>query len=214
MRTPENPEAIVFVDGQNLYKAAREAFGYTYPNYNVLKIAQEICSQEGWKLKQVRFYTGMPGPEEKSIWNQFWTAKLLGMSRAGVYTFTRPLRYRTRVVTLPDGTQHSILTKEEKGIDVRIALDVTRLGHAKDYDVGVILSQDQDFHEVAKEIRTIAKAQERWIKLASAFPQSPASRNRRGINDTDWIPISKSMYEKCIDPRDYRRTDPSGGPTT
>ena len=26
----------------------------------------------------------------------------------------------------------------------------------------------------------------------------------RGIDATDWIPISKSTYDECIDPRDYR----------
>jgi hypothetical protein len=34
--------AIAFVDGQNLYHAAREAFGYTYPNYNVKTLAQTM----------------------------------------------------------------------------------------------------------------------------------------------------------------------------
>lgn len=28
--------AVTFIDGQNLFHAAREAFGYIYPNYDVL----------------------------------------------------------------------------------------------------------------------------------------------------------------------------------
>jgi len=28
-------KAILFIDGQNLFYAAKEAFGYTYPNYDV-----------------------------------------------------------------------------------------------------------------------------------------------------------------------------------
>jgi len=39
---------------------------------------------------------------------------------------------------------------------------------------------------VAMEIREIAKEQNRWIKIASAFPYSPTTRNRRGIERTDW----------------------------
>jgi len=38
-QAPANPRAIAFVDGQNLFNAAKEAFGYTYPNYDVLKLA-------------------------------------------------------------------------------------------------------------------------------------------------------------------------------
>ena len=87
---------------------------------------------------------------------------------------------------------------------MRIALDVIALAHRREYDVALVMSQDQDLSEVAEEIRTIAQEQQRWIKIASAFPQSPASRNRRGINKTDWIRIDRELYDKCIDRRDYR----------
>ena len=40
---PAEQRAIVFVDGQNLFHAAREAFGYTYPSYNVSGLARELC---------------------------------------------------------------------------------------------------------------------------------------------------------------------------
>ncbi|MDE2926223.1 MAG: hypothetical protein OXT71_07495 [Acidobacteriota bacterium] len=39
---------------------------------------------------------------------------------------------------LPEGTQHSFLTGEEKGIDVRIALDVIALAHRREYDVAAV----------------------------------------------------------------------------
>mgnify|MGYP001607526651 FL=1 len=41
--------------------------------------------------------------------------------------------------------------------------------------------------EVAREIREVARHQDRWIKIASAFPVSPVTQNRKGINCTDWI---------------------------
>ena len=113
--------AVAFIDGQNLYHAARESFGYTYPNF-----------------------------------------------------------------------------------DVRIAIDVIRMAHHKDYDVALIFSQDQDLLEVAKEIRTISQEQDRWIKVACAFPLSPTTLNRRGIDRTDWIQIDRAIYDACLDKRDYR----------
>ena len=87
---------------------------------------------------------------------------------------------------------------------MRIALDVIRLAHRRDYDVALVMSQDQDLSEVADEIRRIAREQQRWIKIASAFPHSPASRNPRGINKTDWIRIDRALYDRCLDPRDCR----------
>ena len=88
---------------------------------------------------------------------------------------------------------------------MRIALDVIALAHRREYDVALVMSQDQDLSEVAEEIRTIAQEQRQWIKIASAFPQSPASCNRRGINKTDWVRIDRKLYDKCLDRRDCRR---------
>ena len=46
--------------------------------------------------------------------------------------------------------------------------------------------------EVADEVRAMRREQGRWIKIACAFPISGISRNRRGINKTDWIPIDRA----------------------
>jgi uncharacterized LabA/DUF88 family protein len=201
---PLEKRATVFVDGQNLFHAAKEAFGYPYPNYDVLELAKAVCLARDWQLAESRFYTGIPDPTDDPFWHHFWTAKLATMGRQGVEIFARTLRYRNRRVRLPDGTIHSFLAGEEKGIDVRIALDVIRLAHQRSYDVAVVLSQDQDLSEVAQEIRIIASEQKRWIKMASAFPVSPTTRNRRGIEKTDWIPIDRATYDSCLDRRDYR----------
>ena len=200
---PALKRAIAFFDGQNLFHSARESFGYTYPNYDVLKLATAVCGDGGWNLSQTRFYTGIPDPVDDPKWNGFWTSKLAVMGRQGVHVFSRPLRYRNRTVTLPDGTKQAYLAGEEKGIDVRIALDVISLAHSKDYDVALIFSQDQDLSEVAREIRAIAHEQNRWIKLACAFPFSPTTKNRRGIDMTDWIKVSRATYDGCLDRRDY-----------
>jgi len=37
---------VAFIDGQNLYHSARESFGYTYPNYDVVALSRAI-RQEG-----------------------------------------------------------------------------------------------------------------------------------------------------------------------
>lgn len=78
------------------------------------------------------------------------------------------------------------------------------MGHRKEYDVALVFSQDQDLSEVAAEVRVISAEQARWIKITCAFPVSPAARNRRGINSTDWIQIDRAAYDTCIDARDYR----------
>lgn len=165
---PSVKRAIAFFDGQNLYHAVRVAFGYTYPNYDVKALAQSLCTARGWQLEQVRFYTGVPDATDNVFWSGFWAAKLLVLSRQGVWTFSRPLRYRNQTVKLPDGTAHAFLAAEEKGVDVRIALDVIRMAHRREYDVALVFSQDQDLSEVAGEVRVISTEQARWIKIAPA----------------------------------------------
>lgn len=207
---PPVKRAIAFIDGQNLFHSVRGAFGYNFPNFGPKALAARVCAGKGWQLDSVRFYTGVPDATDNAFWSQFWAAKLLAMSRQGVVTYSRPLRYRNKQVKLPDGSTHAYLTAEEKGIDVRIALDVIALAHRSVCDVALIFSQDQDLSEVAEEVRVIAKEQNRWIKVASAYPSSPAATNRRGINKTDWIPIDRATYDACIDTYDYRpKTNPA-----
>jgi uncharacterized LabA/DUF88 family protein len=199
---PSNPKAIAFFDGQNLFHAVKQSFGYTYPNYDPVKLAAAVCQQQGWQLVETRFYTGVPDAADDARWHRFWKKKLGSLGRRGVVVYARQLRYRMKHVTLPDGSVHQFRAGEEKGIDVRIAIDVISLAHRKAYDVAVIFSQDQDLSEAAEEIRQLAREQGRWIKIASAYPAG--AYNRRGINKTDWITIDRATYDACRDPRDYR----------
>jgi len=205
MRTePVEKRVFTFIDGQNLYHAVKEAFGYTYPNYDVLLLAEMICRKKGWVSQKVNFYTGIPNESDDKMWHHFWEGKLADMGKKGVKTVSRSLRYSNERVTLPDGREITVLAGREKGIDVRIALDVVRMARHDLFDVALIFSQDQDLSEVAKEVREISREQDRWIKVACAFPVSPTVENPRGINGTDWIPIDRKTYELCLDPLDYR----------
>ena len=157
---PQEPvvkRTIAFVDGQNLYHMARKAFGYNYPNYDVQKLAQVVCDAKGWDLLRVHFYTGIPDPSDNAFWHGFWTRKLATMGRRGVTVYSRPLVYRNKTVTLPGGGTHTFLSGEEKGIDVRLALEVIDLAHRQEYDVALIFSQDQDLTELAELVRTVAR---------------------------------------------------------
>jgi uncharacterized LabA/DUF88 family protein len=205
---PALKRAIVFVDGQNLFYGAKEAFGYDFPNYDIQKLASTICKAQAWNLIGIQFYTGVPDPTDDAPKNAFWTAKLAAMGRQAIKVFSRSLRYRNKTIRLPDGKTHTVLTGEEKGIDVRIALDVIGMAFRNEYDVAVIFSQDQDLSEVADEIRIISRHQKRWIRIACAYPMSPTRINRRGINNSQWIQIDRPTYDACIDPKDYRPLKP------
>jgi uncharacterized LabA/DUF88 family protein len=208
-QTPKPVRAMAFFDGQNLFHCAKEAFGYKYPNYDVHALATAVCAAKGWECSGVRFYTGVPDAADNPLWSHFWNAKGAQLGRQGVHVYTRPLRYRNKQFKLPDGSTYTFLDGDEKGIDVRIALDVIALAHKRAYDVALLFCRDQDLSEVADEIRLMAQEQKRWLKIASAYPYSPAVKRWRGIDKTDWIKIDRITYDSCIDPRDYRPKPPS-----
>jgi uncharacterized LabA/DUF88 family protein len=201
---PNPIRAVSFFDGQNLYHSAKAAFGYRFPNYDPLALSKAICASKGWQLEQARFYTGVPDATDNPFWNHFWVAKGAQMGREGVHVFTRPLRYRNKQITLPDGSIHTFLDGDEKGIDVRLALDVISLANQRRYDVALLFCRDQDLSELADEVKTISREQNRWIKAASAYPYSAVVSNFRGIDGTEWVRIERAVYDTCLDARDYR----------
>jgi uncharacterized LabA/DUF88 family protein len=203
---PAVKRTIAFVDGQNLFHNARNAFGYSFPNYDVQKLARAVCAARGWTLERVQFYTGVPSSGDNGFWHSFWSNKLAMMGRRGVAVYSRPLVYRNKTIEVPGFGPYRFLAGEEKGIDVRLALDALDAAHQGQLDVALIFSQDQDLSELASLIRQVARSQDRWIKIASAFPDCTGASNRRGINGTDWCPIDRATYDACIDLRDYRPT--------
>lgn len=207
--SPAHPQstgcrAIAFVDGQNLFRSAKEAFGYTWPNYDVGRLAAAICEREGWILAETRFYTGVPELADDPFWHNFWAAKLRHMGRTMTVVFRRPLRYSSIEVVLPDGNTKVIRKAREKGIDVRIALDMVRAARERRGNVLLVFSQDQDLTEAVEEVKLISRASKANIRVACAYPVGLTSKNTRGIEKTDWIMIDKTMYDACIDPNDYR----------
>lgn len=106
---PPIKRTVAFIDGQNLFFAAREAFGYTCPNYDFPALAKAVCDAHNWELSQTRFYTGIPDSSDNPFWNHFWARKLLHLSRQGVHVFNLSLRYRNKTVKLPDGSMHAFL---------------------------------------------------------------------------------------------------------
>ena len=185
-----------------IFHCVKKAFGgYRYPNYDIKKMVHCVCKKQGWgNPVSIHFYTGIPKRNISPEWHNFWRRKLEGMKRERFY---RPLFYSGREVA-SGGSSKKALAGREKGIDVRLALDITRAVSEDTCDVVVIFSQDQDFSEVAKEVRYISNREGRWIKIASAFRVSSEHDNNSGINYTYWIRIDKKMYDECIDPKDCR----------
>lgn len=197
---------MAFFDVQNLFRHAKDAFqvtpgdGYHHPNFDPKKLHEKVAASLGYKPNLTRFYTGVPPQSESEMWSGYWSNRVLSLKRGGVVVETRPLRYHVEELT--DGTLWKV--PQEKGIDIRISLDLVSAARRKEFDVAIVFSQDQDLAEAVTEVKAIAKEQQRQIKIVSAFPESLNSSVKRGIDKTTWFMFDKTFYDACLDPRDYR----------
>ncbi|WP_165927451.1 MULTISPECIES: NYN domain-containing protein [Burkholderia] len=193
---------MAFFDVQNLYRHAKDAYGdgYHHPNFDPLKLHQKVAAHFSFVPNLTRFYTGVPIQSESELWSGYWNNRVLALKRAKVMVETRKLKYHQEEML--DGTFRSVA--QEKGIDVRIALDLVRCARKKEFDAAIIFSQDQDLAEAVKEMKEIAREQQRSIKIISAYPKSADASALRGIDKTDWFSIEKAFYDACLDNHDYR----------
>lgn len=114
---PKKKRTIVFIDGQNLYYVAKEAFGYIYPNYDVNLLSKKICSSQGWDIEKIRFYTGIPDLQDDNFWHDFWHNKLTRMGQDGIKIFSRPLRYHNQTFKCPSCSKiHTSLVAMKKAL--------------------------------------------------------------------------------------------------
>ena len=130
--------AIVFLDYQNVYMSAREAFypsPSTEPHWegqiDPLALGELMieCSPFERALAGVRIYRGIPNATKDSKGYGACRRQISAWSRSTkTPVVTRPLRY-------PRTWPHH--KPEEKGIDVSLAVDFVLMAVQGDYDVGI-----------------------------------------------------------------------------
>ena len=189
---------VVFIDGQNLFHLAKRAWAYghppqsslyDWPSYDVEKLANALVYRRTGRFNgDSVLYRGSRSAYRQRRWHWLWSNKLRMLSSRGIYVF------RGQVGS---GGQ-------EKGVDVSLAIDLVRATYEQRYEVAMIVSQGRDFGPAVQLAKDVALGQGRSLIYESCFPLGHGSSSRRGIPGTDWMPIDKSLYDSCIDPRDYR----------
>lgn len=150
----------VFIDWQNTYKTAREAFGWRdfpneYGNYSPYQLARILAAGNGraaaGQLVRVNVHRGLPSPKhdrEGYAANRRQSAAWMKENPSLVIPRLRPLRY-SRVANEPP---------REKGVDVELANAAVEWIFTKQCDVAVIFSHDTDLVPVVEMIRRVGGA--------------------------------------------------------
>ena len=79
---------------------------------------------------------------------------------------------------------------QEIVIDTHMAQDLIRLTLNQQMDMVLVFSHDQDFAEVASELRVISIKTDYVAEITSTFPKSELANNKRcanGFDCFDWL---------------------------
>ena len=174
-----NARALVFVDGQNAYKACERLFrhGPCHP----LLLADRVSA--GRTLVGVRYYSGVHDPTVDGPGRSRADRRHNLMRSVGVTVIERPLRYRwewgfdPKLLPNPkknQGQQIQVTVTpyqrpREKGIDLSIGLDVIDLALRGAMDVAVIISSDTDLCEAARATHQATTSRGRVSVEAAVF---------------------------------------------
>lgn len=212
MLTRPNPlRVMLFIDGQNLYGSCLRHFGHGYCHPHLL--AQELL--QGRELAGVRFYSGIHDPRLNPVANAALNRRLEALRKQGVWTFTHPLKYSEQEVVDHSTAlcSHGFCKVDvrqrgrEKGIDLRIGLDMLRLARQGQYDVAILVTQDTDLNQAVDELILLRDELGLWLACETAYPYNPDSGhpNFRLRSCRRWHLIDQPMFDRIRDDTDYTR---------
>jgi uncharacterized LabA/DUF88 family protein len=194
----------LFVDAQNVYQGARQCFHagvtahYTDGQIDPLALGNLICDRPPpgltRTLSEVRIYTGRPESTKEPKTYGAHMRQCEAWERAGAIVIPRTLRYpgdwpKTRA--------------EQKGVDVKLAIDFIAGAIDSRYDVGIVFSTDTDLRPALEFVSDRFKQYPR--AEAAAWRGSGANRalTVAGSRST-WVHyLNYDDYLAVRDPTDY-----------
>jgi NYN domain len=201
---------VVFLDWQNVYRSAREAFcGLQAPHWegqvNPVRLAQHLAADSPFdrQLKQVLIYRGQPDAS-KDRKGYASCSRQVGIWRQSplVSVTTRTLRY-------PHGWPNPYQPGErpqEKGIDVALAIDFVVMAVRREYEVGILMSTDTDLKPALEAVAALTSSTGQRAEVAAW--SVPGRHDRRlAISSRNlychWM--GENVYNQVADAADYSK---------
>lgn len=166
-------KAFIFIDGSNFYFKLKEMSQnldkrYSLLNFNFRKFCEWLTGEN--ELLEIRYYLGAIKREnnnEKSETMYANQQKLIGKLQQQKINITMG-----QLIKHPDKTYH------EKGVDVRLAVEMIRFARENKYNIAYLISSDTDLVPAVEEIRAFGKeACYVGISKGQSFGLSKASNN-------------------------------------
>lgn len=145
-------KAIVFIDGNNFYFRLKDLSAQIDGKYSLLEF--DFFQFAKWlvgnsKLVQIRYYIG-------ALKRQKGNEKSEKMY-ADQQKLMAKLQQQNISVILGQLIQHPDKTFHEKGVDVRLAVEMIRLARENSYDIAYLISSDTDLVAAVEEVHSFNK---------------------------------------------------------
>lgn len=193
---------VLFIDYQNVYKTAREAFHsrsapHWYGQIDPVALGELIVARSPFErtLSGVRIYRGIQDSAKDP--------KGYAASRRQITAWSRYMRVEvlTRTLRYPSGWPRE--KPMEKGIDVSLALDYALMAYRQEYDVGILMSTDTDLKPALEAVVDLEAAR---VEVAAWSSQRGHSSRLAIKSRKIWCHwLGRDAYTSVQDRRDYSR---------
>jgi uncharacterized LabA/DUF88 family protein len=192
---------VVFIDWQNVYKGARDAFHHgqgpgRMGNVDPLRLARRLVElgHGRRRLAEVRVYRGQPDPNRAPRAYAANARQQTSWTEAGMTVVQRPLRY-------PKAWPAE--KAQEKGVDAVLAVDYVVMAVTGMYDIGVLMSTDTDLLPALEAVADVAGNRGPRAEVA-AWTSSRSAPRLRVAGANLWCHyLNADDYRGVVDPTDY-----------
>ncbi|MEK7077646.1 MAG: NYN domain-containing protein [Patescibacteria group bacterium] len=186
MENEHKNRVIVFIDGNNFYYKLRDIISGKSEIFKLIDFNYQEFSENLTKdnvLVEVRYYIGAVKRQDGQ--NKEKSEKLY----ANQQKLLAKLQQQNIPAILGNLIQHPDKSFHEKGVDVRIAVEMIRLAHKNKYDIAYLLSSDTDLVPAVEEVRSLNK-QVYYVGTSKgqSFGLTKASNDTILLRDEDVMP--------------------------
>ena len=186
MENEHKNRVIVFIDGNNFYYKLRDIISGKSEIFKLIDFNYQEFSENLTKdnvLVEVRYYIGAVKRQDGQ--NKEKSEKLY----ANQQKLLAKLQQQNIPAILGNLIQHPDKSFHEKGVDVRIAVEMIRLAHKNKYDIAYLLSSDTDLVPAVEEVRSLNK-QVYYVGTSKgqSFGLTKASNDTILLRDGDVMP--------------------------
>lgn len=193
-KRPRPTRVVLFIDAQNLYNRCKDHFKSCWADpillgENLVAADRAKYGPDSHVLSGVRYYTGIHDPNKRPADHGKMQRRLQAYEARGIATFPIPLAYKREGLRWRG---------REKGVDVRMAIDLLRFAQKGMFDVAIVVSEDSDLNPAIRDVYEL-RDYERWIAVENALPYSPNGRTPKWLAAHRKRRIDQAMFQGIAD---------------